>query len=125
MEVLQHFPDFYRSKRQPIGFTPLHLAALYEREHVARLLLSKRANIEAEAACKCEATPYQYAHDDVAIFLHQKGANTEVKKRSSTCECKPCSTLHIAVAEGNVDVAKESDCQWTPLHHAVVEGNFF
>jgi ankyrin repeat protein len=123
MEEIQHFSVCYRIKKQPIGFTPLHLAALYGRKHVARLLLRKGANIEAKAACKCEATPYQCAHDDVAVFLHQNGA--EVKKRSSTCECKPCTNLHIAVENGNVDVAKGPDCQWTPLHHAVVEGNFF
>jgi ankyrin repeat protein len=128
-EFLKSNPNFV-FKKDRIGSMPLHWATFNGRRHIAELLLTKGADVNAKDN-KGE-TPLQKAaengHRDIVELLLAKGA--DINSKDSYFGGTP---LHWAAQQGHRDVvelllakgadvnAKDSYFGGTPLHWAVAQ----
>ncbi|XP_023322574.1 uncharacterized protein LOC111696970 isoform X12 [Eurytemora carolleeae] len=112
------------------GFTPLHLAAKYGNIKVAKLLLGKETEVDAEG--KNGVTPLHVAvHYDntaLALLLLERGASPHAAAKNGY------TPLHISAKKNQLDIARtlleyggkvnsESKAGFTPLHLAAQEGH--
>merc|ERR1711872_344650 len=84
------------------GFTPLHLAAKYGNLKVAKLLLSKETNVDAEG--KNGVTPLHVAvhYDNTALaqLMLERGASPHAAAKNGY------TPLHISSKKNQLDIAK-------------------
>jgi len=127
--LLKANPNLVNSKASYANLTPLHLAVEYGHEDVAKLLLSYRADIEAEAYGGW--TPLLNAvfggHRDLVELLLKNKADVNVKEMAGR------TPLHVAAENGYTEIAAlllthKADVNaknrdgLTPLHIAVALG---
>jgi ankyrin repeat protein len=84
-----------------IGFTPLHIAVVYDRPEIVKLLLKNGANIDAVTKNK-ENTSLHLAitmnNSNMVRILIQKGADVTLKTADGT------TPLQLALEKGNRDI---------------------
>ena len=81
------------------GWTPLFFACLHENTEAVRLLVAKRAKVQARS--ESGSTPIHHAPNaEIAQLLIDNGANVHFKDKNGY------SPLHNAVKAGRLDVAK-------------------
>ncbi|XP_062537231.1 uncharacterized protein LOC134205710 [Armigeres subalbatus] len=112
------------------GETAVHVAALYGKVDVLRILIEKKAEIDVRNSFG--NTPLYFAasngHTDVVDLLIEKGADTELTVQSNG------TAMHAAAFYGEVEVlnaliAKKANIHakdeygWTPLHTAAERGH--
>ena len=96
-----HLINFYERERYyegvcDCGYTPLHVAARYNRHQLAALLIREGARVD-DRDCS-GATPLhiaaRYGHDQLAALLIREGARVDDK------DCNGFTPLHIAALNG-------------------------
>src|SRR6218665_1206667 len=84
---------------QQKGFTPLHMAAKYGNINVARLLIDRKAPIDAQG--KNNVTPLHcaahYDHPNIALLLLEKRADPHAIAKNGY------TPLHIAARKNQMD----------------------
>jgi ankyrin repeat protein len=113
------------------GWTPLHLAAHFGREHAARSLLSKGADVNVRSSNALHNFPLHAAAAGgavgVAKLLIERGANVNARQQSGW------TPLHAAAQSGNLELAQvlvdagadvnvRADNQQRPLDLALTKG---
>ncbi|KAI9565926.1 ankyrin repeat protein [Daphnia sinensis] len=109
------------------GITPLHLAAWYGHENIARLLINKKAKIDVED--KNRQTPLEYAASSNSVNVAEQLLKAGAVAKSRNHQNSYRSPLHIAAAHGAREVAKllidkgadvyaKDEFDLTPLHYA-------
>ncbi len=131
-ELLDGSPDLVGATAE-VGFTPLHLAALFTNdEEVVRLLLERGADVNARANNAMAVTPLNAAaarqHGAVVRALLDGGAAVDAAQRDGY------TALHSAAANGDstlvemllgagADVEARSDAGDTPADVANARGH--
>jgi hypothetical protein len=92
--------------------TALHRASLVGDEIIIRLLLEKRADVEAKVNNGTTALHWAAAggHDTVARLLLEKGADVKAKNNNGT------TALHLAAARGHDTMVRLLSLTLTPNH---------
>ena len=140
--VKQHLADGAEvNAKSSGGRTPLHWAANRGHEEVAELLIAKGAEVNAMDVL-LGWTPLDYAEGETADLLRKHGGKTgeELKGGEPVVEATqpepptvkaPDILIHVAVAEGNIEAAKQhlnagpdvnvkSNFEETPLDLAII-----
>jgi uncharacterized protein len=113
------------------GWTPLHLAAHFGREHAVRSLLSKGADVNSRSTNALQNMPLHAAAAGgmvaIAKLLIERGANVNARQHSGW------TPLHAAAQSGNLELARvlvdagadvnvRADNQQRPLDLALTKG---
>lgn len=120
------------NEKDPGGYTPLHWAALQGNEALVRLLLKRRADLEAENPRGCTALhmAVEQGHEALVqlLLVRKKGANIRAKDKSGQ------TALHFAASQGNealvhllrkkgANIKAQDKRGHTALHYAAAQGN--
>ena len=111
------------------GWTPLHYAALKDREEIIELLIAKGANVNAKSV---HGTPLVgHTPLDFAIKLKLTEIVDLIRKHGG--KSGAADSIHVATFLGNIEAVKQhlaagvdvnaKDDGWTPLHQAVRNGH--
>ena len=115
----------------PDGWLPLHLAAHFGREEVARALLNKGAEVNARSTNALTNTALHAAAAGraagVAKLLVERGADVNARQHSGWCPLHAAAQsgdvpLAKILIEGGADVSVRADNQQRPLDLALTKG---
>ena len=92
------------TETSPDGWTPLHLAAHFGREHAVRSLLNKGADVNARSSNALDNTPLHAAAAGGSLavnrLLVERGANVNARQHGGW------TPLHAAAQNGSVELAR-------------------
>lgn len=110
--------------RAPGGQTALHAAARYGHDDIVRMLIEKRADVDAqdeEGRAPLHLAVKHNRHDTVELLIKER-VNVNARNKQG------CSPLHLArrantaelLIEAGAEVNARDNRKRTPLHHALV-----